>query len=60
MSISILIAKIVADNDPRNGDIATRIIRMVEDDDRQPDTDGIYHDDYRERVQRMREDRMRA
>ena len=36
------IDRIVADNDPRNGTVAERLIRMLEDPDRQPDADGLY------------------
>lgn len=36
--------RIIADNDPRNGTVATRLIRMLEHPERQPDADGLYHD----------------
>lgn len=36
--------RIVADNDPRNGTIAERLIRMVEHPALEPDADGLYPD----------------
>ena len=39
---NVTVDRIVADNDPRNGSIATRLIRMLEQPDRQPDKDGLY------------------
>ncbi len=39
-----LIARIAADNDPRNGSAAQRLIRMSEQPDRKPDADGLYPD----------------
>jgi hypothetical protein len=38
--------RIVADNDPRNGGIVARILRSSEHPERQPDTDGLYRDEY--------------
>lgn len=37
--------RIVADNDPRNGPIVDRLIRMIEHPERKPDADGLYHDE---------------
>lgn len=39
-----LIDRILADNDPRNGSIAHRLIRMSGQPNRQPDADGLYPD----------------
>lgn len=39
-----VIDRIVADNDPRNGSIVQRLIRMCEQPNRQPDEDGLYPD----------------
>jgi hypothetical protein len=36
--------RIVADNDPRNGSIAQRLIHMLEQPDRQPNEEGLYDD----------------
>lgn len=35
---------IVADNDPRNGGLKQRLLRMFEQPDRRPDADGLYPD----------------
>lgn len=40
-----IVDRIVADNDPRNGTIAERLIRMSERPDRQPDENGLYCDE---------------
>lgn len=37
--------RIIADNDPRNGSIVNRLIRMLEHPERQPDKDGLYRDE---------------
>lgn len=34
--------RIIADNDPRNSSIGERLIRMLEQPDRQPDSNGLY------------------
>lgn len=39
---SATVDRLVADNDPRNGSVATRLIRMLEQPDRQPCEDGLY------------------
>lgn len=36
--------RIVAANDPRNGTIAERLIRLIERPDLEPDADGLYPD----------------
>lgn len=41
---SVIINKIVADNDHRNGSIAERLMRM-DDDDRQPIGESVYGDE---------------
>ena len=38
------IDRIIADNDPRNGTIAERLIRMCEHPELEPDADGLYPD----------------
>jgi hypothetical protein len=38
------LSRIIADNDPRNGSVAERLIRMSEQPDRRPGADGIYPD----------------
>jgi hypothetical protein len=40
------LARIAADNDPRNGGVAARLIRMSEHPEREPDADGLYGDEY--------------
>lgn len=45
MSAPTALQRIVADNDPRNGSIIARLVRMCEHPERQPDADGLYHDD---------------
>lgn len=37
--------RIIADNDPRNGTIVNRLIRMIEHPEREPDGDGLYRDE---------------
>jgi|GEM_PF-4297099 len=44
MSEPSALDRIVADNDPRNGSIAQRLIRMSEQPDRQPNEEGLYDD----------------
>lgn len=39
--------RIVADNDPRNGTVAQRLVRMIEQPDREPNDDGLYPEDPR-------------
>lgn len=45
-----IVDRIVADNDPRNGSVAARLIRMNEQPDRQPNSEGLYEDPNKPRV----------
>jgi hypothetical protein len=55
-------ARIVADNDSRNGSFVARILRASEHPERQPDADGLYRDEYAEGgyAERRRAERVAA
>lgn len=48
------LARIAADNDPRNGSFVARFLRMSEHPEREPDGDGLYGDEYSEAGYAMR------
>lgn len=41
-------ARIIADNDSRNGSFVARLLRASEHPEREPDADGLYRDEYAE------------